>query len=129
MNFLTDEERANLRALHKQERERRVCDRVKAILLYDKGWSPKQISEALLITDEAIRNHIEDFKSKRKLRPESGGSQEKLTEEQSRLLEAHLQEQTYLYTKDMLGYIKVVFDVKYHGPWFKKLAPSTWVCL
>lgn len=117
MNFLTDEERAKLKIQHKQERDGRVRDRIKAVLLHDKGWSPRQIAEALLITDEAVRNHIEEYKSSKKLQPESGGSQEKLSEKQSRRLEAHLQDHTYLYVKDIVAYVKAIFSVTYtiHG--------------
>ena len=60
MNFLNNEQRATLRIQHKQERDGRVRDRIKAVLLYDKGWSPQQIAEALLISDQAVRNHIDD---------------------------------------------------------------------
>lgn len=117
MNFLTDEERLNLRFQHKKERDKRICDRIKAVLLHDKGWSSQQIAEALLISDESVRNHIEDYKKDLKLRPNSGGSSEKLSEAQSRHLEAHLQEHTYLYVKDIVAYIEVVFKIKYtvHG--------------
>ena len=79
MNFLTDRERVTLRAQHKQERDKRVADRIKAVLLYDEGWSSQQIGKALLITDQAVRNHIEDYKGSKKLTPESGGSEEKLS--------------------------------------------------
>jgi transposase len=117
MNFLTDDERFNLRAQHKKERDKRICDRIKAILLYDKGWTPQQIAEALLITDEAIRNHIEEYKASKKLRPESGGSHEKFTKKQSRQLEIHLQQHTYLYVKDIITYVSIIFKVEYtvHG--------------
>ena len=117
MNFLDDEERAELKYQHKHERDGRVRDRIKAILLSDKGWIPQQIAEALLISDQAVRNHLEDFHISRKLRPESGGSQEKLTPNQSRQLEEHLQEHTYLYVKDIVEYVKVMFCVNYtiHG--------------
>lgn len=117
MKFLDDEERAKLRTQHKRERDRRVCDRIKAVLLYDKGWTYKQIAEALLLTDEAIRNHIEEFKSLKKLRPQGGGSEEKLNSIQSQKLETHLQEHTYLYVKDIVTYVEVTFNVTYtvHG--------------
>lgn len=117
MSFLTDDERSNLRAQHKKERDKRVCDRIKAILLYDKGWSPQQIAEALLITDDSVRNHIEEFKISKKLRPEAGGSQEKLSDKQSKQLESHLQEHTYLYVKDIVTYAKMTFGIDYtvHG--------------
>ena len=73
MNFLSNEEKSNLKRLHKKERDKKVCDRIKAVLLHDKGWSPKQIAEALLISDEAICHHISEYKAKNKLKLESGG--------------------------------------------------------
>ena len=73
MNFLTDQERAQLKSHHKQERDGRVRDRIKAILLYDEGWTPQQIAKVLLISDQAVRNHVEDYKASSKLKPESGG--------------------------------------------------------
>jgi transposase len=117
MNFLNDEERRHLKVQHKKERDGRIRDRIKAVLLHDSGWSPQKIAEALLISDEAVRGHIEEFKTIRKLRPENGGSQEKLSEKQSRQLEAHLQEHTYLYVKNIVAYVEIAFGVKYtvHG--------------
>jgi hypothetical protein len=37
--FLTDEERSALQKQHKKERDKRICDRIKAVLLRDKGWA------------------------------------------------------------------------------------------
>ena len=105
MNFLNDAERSSLRFQHKRERDGRVRDRIKAILLYDSGWSLREIANVLLISDEAIRKHIEDYKTSKKLNISSGGSQEKLSKKQSEALEKHLQEHTYLYVKDMISYI------------------------
>ncbi len=34
--FLTDEERASLQKQHRKERDKRICDRIKAVLLRDK---------------------------------------------------------------------------------------------
>jgi transposase len=111
--FLSDEQRLQLRSQHKKERDKRVCDRIKAILLSDEGWSPQQISHVLLLSDEAIRQHILDYQSDHKLKPENGGSIERLSDQQSKLLEAHLQEHTYLYVKDIISYIKSVYGVEY----------------
>lgn len=117
MHFLTDSERTQLKAQHRQERDGRVRDRIKAVLLYDKDWSPQEIAEALLISDQAIRNHIEDYKTSNKLKPENGGSEEKLSEEQSAQLEVHVQNHTYLYVKDIAAYVQATFGVAYtvHG--------------
>jgi transposase len=117
MNFLSEEERAQLKLQHKIERDKRICDRIKAVLLYDKGWSPKQIAEALLISEDTIRNYVDDYKSSKKLKPESGGSVEKLSLEQALQLVKHLENHTYLYTKDIAAYVESVFKIQYtiHG--------------
>lgn len=124
MNFLADRERATLRAQHKQERDKRVADRIKAVLLYDEGWSSQQIAKVLLITDQAVRNHIEDYKDSKKLAPESGGSEEKLSKEQCLKLETHLRDHTYLYVKDIIAYVQVTLGVIYTVPgmrtWLQK---------
>ena len=91
MNFLTHSEREQLKLQHRRERDGRIRDRIKAILLYDEGWSPKDIARVLLISDEAVRNHIDEYQTSKKLKPESGGSTEKLSANQSQKLEAHLQ--------------------------------------
>ena len=54
MHFLTDPERVQLKAQHRQERDGRVRDRIKAILLYDKDWSSQEIAEALLMSDQTV---------------------------------------------------------------------------
>ncbi len=117
MNFLTEKEREQLKLQHRRERDGRIRDRIKAVLLYDEGWSPKDIARVLLISDEAIRNHIDEYQTSKKLKPESGGSAEKLSADQSQKLEVHLQAHTYLYVKDIVAYIEVTFGIFYtvHG--------------
>lgn len=112
-NFLSDTEREHLRSQHKRERDKHVCDRIKAVLLYDKGWTLMQIAEALLLSDEAIRRHISEYKTSKKLNLDNQGAAEKLSDKQSKLLEAHLQEHTYLYVKDIIIYVKSVYEVSY----------------
>lgn len=65
---------------HGNERDRRVCDRIKAVLLYDKGWSYGEIAEALLLSEEAIRKHVRDYQKFNKLETANGGSASKLSE-------------------------------------------------
>ncbi len=103
MNFLNDQDRLKLKAQHKKERDKRICDRIKAVLLADKGWTSQQIAEALLISDQAVRIHISEYKASLKLKPENGGSEEKLSKEQSERLESHLRDHTYLFSKGYCG--------------------------
>ncbi len=62
---LTAQERAELQIRHKKERDKRVCDRIKAVLAYDDGYSYCEISRILLLDDATIRRHIDDYFSKR----------------------------------------------------------------
>ena len=113
MIFLTVEERTQLKAQHRRERDGRIRDRIKAVLLSDKGWSIAAIAEALLISDDAVREHISEYKESKKLKPESGGSVEKISIEQSAQLERHLQDHTYLYVKDIAAYVQAQFRITY----------------
>ena len=55
MGFLNTKERAELKDQHRYEHERRYADRIKALLLWDSGWTLEQISEALLLDESTIR--------------------------------------------------------------------------
>lgn len=56
-DFLTSEEKETLRKQHRRERDRRVADRIKAVLLSDKGWSYRHIAEALMLDEECSDPH------------------------------------------------------------------------
>ena len=130
MIFLSDDERAQLRAQHKRERDKRICDRIKAVLLYDKGWSIAAIAEALLLSEDAIREHITEYKESKKLKPENGGSIEKLSIEQSEQLENSIfQRHTYLYVKDIIAYVQVDLVGNIFGSRYAQLASATWFFL
>lgn len=116
MFFLSDAEKAHLIAQHKRERDKRICDRIKAVLLFDKGWSIAAITEALLLSDDAIRKHIEEYRESKKLKPENGGSVEKFSLEQTAQLELHLQQHTYLYVKDVIAYVQTTWSITYSVP-------------
>lgn len=110
---LSAQERANLKQRHKKERDGRIRDRIKAVLAYDQGYSYSEIATILLLDDETIRRHIEDYLKEKKLKPENGGSTEKLSSKESEKLIAHLSEVTYLYVKDICSYVKKIFGKKY----------------
>jgi len=115
-DFLSPEERTKLKLQHKNERDKRVCDRIKAVLLTDVGWTFQQIAEVLLLSDEAISQQVQDYLAKQKLKPENGGSISKLNAEQTKSLLKHLQQHTYLYTKDIIAYVKATFGIEYTVP-------------
>ena len=71
--FLTGTEREALKGQHRQEKNRRVADRIKAVLLSDKGWTYRQIAEALFIDEQTIGRHVDEYKENQKLMLSSGG--------------------------------------------------------
>lgn len=62
-SFLTFGQKAEIISLHRQCKERRFADRLKAILLLDKGLSCGQIGEILLQDDDTIRNYKKKYLS------------------------------------------------------------------
>jgi len=110
---LTAQERADLQKHHKRERDKRICDRIKAVLLYDDGYSYSEIARILLLDDETIRRHLKAYFSKHKLKPENGGSQSHLTTHESEALKTHLREVTFLYVKDICAYVNKRFNKVY----------------
>jgi hypothetical protein len=55
----------------------------------------------LLIFDQAVREHVLEYRQSQKLKPESGGSEEKLSEKLSKQLSLHLKE-PHIYTSKIL---------------------------
>jgi transposase len=113
MRFLSPEEEQELRALHRKERDGRIRDRVKAVLLSNEGWTYLMIARALMIDDQTVSQHVSEYKESRKLKPESGGSVSKLTEAETQALEAHLQTTLYTKIQDICAYVEATFGKKY----------------
>src|SRR5574338_388166 len=102
---LTDKQRQDLIQRHRQERDKRICDRIKAVLAFDDGYSYSEIARILLLDDETILRHIDDYQREKKLKTENGGSDSKLSNRETRELTDHLDEITYLHVKGICDYI------------------------
>lgn len=83
------------------------------MLLKNEGWKNKAIAQALRIHEETVRYYITDWTSDEKLKPENGGSYSKLNDTQSRALELHLEETTYIRVIDICSYIERAYGVHY----------------
>ncbi len=49
---------AALRAAHRQTRDKREADRIKAVVLLGTGWSAEQVAEVLQVDPKTVRNHF-----------------------------------------------------------------------
>lgn len=102
-----------LETQHRVERDGRVRDRIKAVLLKSEGWTNKAIGQALRIHPETIAEHLKDWIEDEKLKPENGGSESKLNTQQTQALDRHLQDTIYLKVSDICGYVARTWQVIY----------------
>jgi len=111
--LLTEEQKIKLETQHRKERNGKVRDRIKAILLSSENWTQPQIAQALRIHETTVATHIQEYLNKSKLKNESGGSISKLTVEQTNELICHLEKNTYPDTKKIIAYIQKTYAVQY----------------
>ena len=121
---LTDMQKFYLEQQHKVEPNSDISDRIKAILLSNKGWTQTEIAEALLIHKTTVWSHLNDYLRTQKLNNNSGGSASKLDEVQTLELVAHLEQNTYPSTKEIIDYIQTTYNISYTQQgmhdWLKK---------
>lgn len=110
---LTPQQKQQLEQMHDTERDSRVCDRIKAVLLASEGWSQVMISQALRIHESTVARHLSDYVLSEKLKPENGGSQSRLSVTQTMQLIEHLTEKTYFHTRQIVTYVEAEFAVSY----------------
>jgi transposase len=107
--ILTSLQRSSLLALHRKERDGRVRDRIKAVLLYDDGWAPSKIAQALLIEESTVRDHIKVYQKEERVNLDYKGSQPILSVEESQALSGHLESNVYVKIKEIQVYVKETF--------------------
>jgi len=121
---LTPQQKTELEALHRKERDSKVSDRIKAVLLFSEGWSQSQIAQALRIHEITVAAHVKDYLLDNKLKNECGGSNSKLTSKKTEELIKHLELNTYPTTKEIIAYVEKAYAVKYTQQgmfnWLKK---------
>jgi transposase len=110
---LTSEQKAALEKQHKTERDGRVRDRIKAVLLTVEGWTQIQIAQALRVRAETIHNHLIDYIKEEKLKPTNGGSKTKLSGVQTSELISHLETKTYLKVSEICAYVAQTYHISY----------------
>src|SRR5271170_122605 len=111
--LLSPEDRERLLKQHKKERDKRIADRIKAVLLRDDDWSLRAIAEALFLTEEGVRQHLLDYGASGKLKPDNGGSEGFLSEVQAAALLRHLDERLYVKVSDIAAYVHAAFCIRY----------------
>src|SRR5271156_2476448 len=104
--LLNAEQRQELMFRHRTERDKRVADRIKAVIWRDDGMSHAQIAALLFLSDEGVRQHLKDYEDSAKLAPENGGSASKLDAAQTVELLAHLDARLYVKVVEICAYVQ-----------------------
>lgn len=110
---LTKTEKEELERQHKGERDGRIRDRIKAVLLFAEGWKQVDIAQALRIRPETEQDHLNDYRQSKKLKPENGGSESSLPPKQTSELIMHLEGETYMKVCDICAYVEKKYDVDF----------------
>ena len=118
--FITDQQKAELERLHDSSRDGRVRDRIKAILLASEGWSSAMIAQALRLHQTTIDHHISEFLNKGKLKPENGGSDSKLSAEQTAFLISQLSDNLFHHTRDVIAFVTRTWNIIFSIPGMNK---------
>lgn len=108
--ILTEQERSKLLIQHRTERDKRIADRIKVVLLSDDDWSAEAIAKALFIDDATVRRHVNLYKEEQRIKPGHKGSEALLTKGESELLSVYLEERCYVKAKDIQAYIRTTYN-------------------
>jgi transposase len=110
---LTDTQIAQLRVQHKKEKNGKIRDRIKAVLLINEGYTYEQVAKILLVDDSTIHRHIEEYLESQKLSNNNKGSTPKLNNQQKQELIEYLKLTTFMNVKPIIEYIDNQYGIKY----------------
>jgi len=113
---LSQEERLELRAAHKAEKNKHAAYKINAVILLGSGWPLKKVKLALLLDDETLRSYVEKYRHggvDGLLETHHKGRKSLLTESQTNLLVTELESSIHLSTQSVIEYVVTEFDIQY----------------
>lgn len=122
--LLTEEQVTQLKIAHKQTREKKLADRIKAVLYVHYGLSYAEIAKLLLFDEVTIRRYFKQYQTKGisgLLEYRYCGGQSRLTVMQQKEVKEYFREQTPQTAKEAVAYIQKTYGIKYSTIGFTKL--------
>src|SRR3989344_7269102 len=107
-NFLNDDQILVLRQAHRTIRDKKLADRIKAVLMLNKGYEYRKVSDDLLLDEATIRRYVRQYRDKGLdglLEYRYVGGQTKLTLIQERELKVFLKINTKRTAKEISQYV------------------------
>lgn len=115
-NFLTDDQVKVLRQAHRTIRDKKLADRIKAVLSLNSGFEYAQVARILLLDEITLRRYVKQFKEKGidgLLEYRYAGGQTRLNPIQEQELKTFLRDNTKRTAKDIAEYIDKTYAVKF----------------
>lgn len=118
--FITDGQKAEFEHLHDARHDKRVYNRIKAILLALVGWNPAIIVQALHLYEIIISLRISDHLNERKLKPENGSSDGVLNVDQTESSIGHLSQHLCHHPHEIGAYAAQRWNIWFSIPCINK---------
>ena len=115
-DFLTEEQVKVLKLTHRTIKDKRLADRIKAVLMVNFGFTFSQISTALLLDEVTLRRYVEKFQTKGiygLLECRYSGGQTRLTLIQEQELKLFLKDNTKRTAKEIVDHILKTYGLKF----------------
>lgn len=114
---LTKEDRIELVAIHRQLKNKKECDMIKAILALADGYTAYNVSRLMLIDEDTVRNWKRKFENRKSLSEwlsnECKGYSGKLTIAQEQEVSAYVEANTIADSKQVIEFIRDNFGKEY----------------
>lgn len=113
---LSESKLKDLQTHYKQERDRRMAERIHCIILYAQGKPLKELKQILFVGLRTLEGWIKTFMAQglEGLRRWGyKGQKSELNEAQWAEVEAELDRQPYRYAKEVVAFVKKKFDISY----------------
>lgn len=116
---LTEEEQHELKQMHRREKDGKKRDRIKAILLFSKGYTASQIAEILLVDSNTVTEWKERYEARTEknstewLRMQILGYQGKLSKDEQTQVETYVQANLVVDAKQVIRFIHETFGESY----------------
>ncbi len=115
-NILTDNEVLVLREAHRTIKDKKLADRIKAILSLNEGFEYPLIAKILLLDEITLRRYLKKFKQKGLsglLEMKYSGGQTRLTLVQETELKKYLEINTKRTSKEITDYVFETYKIKF----------------
>ena len=114
---LTEQDKIDLKRLHRQTKEKRHADRIKIITMLDKGFSQIQISELLMLDEDTVSNWSRKFSESRTigefLNFQYTSYKGRLSKEQIIVIKQYIRENIIFDSKQIIDFIQENFSISY----------------